>query len=161
MQEPHEFRLDIGGIELAGVEWPGEGDPVLLLHATGFHSRCWTQVVQHLPGHQVYAVDLRFHGASDSHGTADWQIMADDIHRLIEKLDLERVVGVGHSIGGHLIARAAARSPGRFKHLVLIDPVIMSNDRYARFHTFSTQLKATDHPVSRRKNAWRDAQEMY
>ncbi len=161
MQKPREFRLDIGDVELAVVEWPGVGDPVLLLHAAGFHSRCWKQVVKRLPGHHIYAVDLRFHGASDSHGTANWQLMADDIHQLIEKLGLERIVGVGHSIGGHLLARAAARAAERFRHLVLIDPVIMSAERYATFHTFSAQLNATDHPVSRRKNQWRDAREMY
>lgn len=161
MQAPREFRLDIGDIELAGIEWPGQGDPILLLHATGFHSRCWKQVVKHLPGRHVYAIDLRFHGGSDSHGTVDWQLMADDVCQLIETLDLRRIVGAGHSIGGHLMARAAARLPARFKHLVLIDPVIMSPQRYEQFQRFSAELNASDHPVSRRKNQWRDAQEMY
>ena len=161
MQEFREFRLDIGDIELAGIEWPGQGDPILLLHATGFHSRCWNQVVRQLPGRHVYAMDLRFHGNSGSRGAADWRLMAEDIHQAIDRLDLERLVGVGHSIGGHLIARAAARAPQRFKHLVLIDPVIMSAERYAQFQRFSTTLNAGDHPVSRRKNQWRDASEMY
>tara|TARA_B110000503_G_scaffold27555_2_gene44041 strand:+ start:35619 stop:36479 length:861 start_codon:yes stop_codon:yes gene_type:complete len=161
MRESREFRLDIGDIELAGIEWPGGGDPILLLHATGFHSRCWTQVVQQLPGRHIYAVDLRFHGASGSHGAVDWRLMADDIYQLIEKMNLERLVGVGHSLGGHLIARAAARAPHRFKHLVLIDPVIMSADRYSQFQTLSAALRANDHPVSRRKNQWRDARQMY
>jgi pimeloyl-ACP methyl ester carboxylesterase len=161
MQEFREFRLDIGDIELAGIEWPGQGDPILLLHATGFHSRCWNQVVRQLPGRHVYAMDLRFHGNSGSRGAADWRLMAEDIYQAIDRLDLERLVGVGHSIGGHLIARAAARAPQRFKHLVLIDPVIMSAERYAQFQRFSTTLNAGDHPVSRRKNQWRDASEMY
>jgi pimeloyl-ACP methyl ester carboxylesterase len=163
MENPgfREFRLDVGDIELAGIEWPGQGDPILLLHATGFHSRCWNQVVRQLPGRHVYAMDLRFHGNSGSLGAADWSLMAEDIHRAIELLNLEHLVGVGHSIGGHLIARAAARAPQRFKHLVLIDPVIMSARRYAQFQQFFTAKNASDHPVSRRKNQWRDAQEMY
>jgi pimeloyl-ACP methyl ester carboxylesterase len=106
-------------------------------------------------------MDLRFHGNSGSRGAADWRLMAEDIHQAIDRLDLERLVGVGHSIGGHLIARAAARAPQRFKHLVLIDPVIMSAERYAQVQRFSTALNAGDHPVSRRKNQWRDASEMY
>lgn len=161
MQELREFRLDVGDIELAGIEWPGHGDPVLLLHATGFHSRCWNQVVKGLPGRHIYAMDLRFHGNSGSLGAADWGLMAEDIHRAVELLNLEQLVGVGHSIGGHLIARAAARTPQRFKHLVLIDPVIMSAARYAQFQHYFTDLQASDHPVSRRKNQWQDAREMY
>ena len=49
MRETREYHLDIGDVELAVVEWLGVGDPVLLLHATGYHSRCWNQVVAQLP----------------------------------------------------------------------------------------------------------------
>ena len=161
MQDSREFRVDIGDVELSVIEWAGSGDPILLLHATGFHSRCWNQVVKRLPERHIYAVDLRFHGSSGDTGATDWRVMAADIHLLIDQLDLNRLVGVGHSIGGHLIARAAAQAPQRFKHLVLIDPVIMAPERYAQFQEFSGRLQAQDHPVSRRTNQWRDAQEMY
>jgi pimeloyl-ACP methyl ester carboxylesterase len=161
MRAIHEFRVDIGDIELAVTEWPGAGDPILLLHATGFHSRCWDQVVALLPDRHFYAVDLRFHGASGRKGKPDWGIMATDIGLLVETLDLQRAVGVGHSIGGYLVARAAAAAPQRFKKLILIDPVIMAAERYEDFHALATTLNAKDHPVSRRKNQWQDAQEMY
>ncbi len=161
MQEPIEFRVNIGDVELSVIEWAGAGDPILLLHATGFHSRCWNQVVKHLPGRHIYAVDLRFHGASGDTGTTDWRVMAEDIGLLIEQLNLTRLVGAGHSIGGYLLACAAARAPERFRHLVLIDPVIMSPERYAQFEAFAGSLKAQDHPVSRRKNQWHDATHMY
>ncbi len=161
MQDPREFRVDIGDVELSVAEWAGQSDPILLLHATGFHSRCWNQVVKRLPGRHIYAVDLRFHGGSGATGEVDWNILAEDIRVLITQLDLVNVVGVGHSIGGHLIARAAAQAPERFKHLVLIDPVIMSPERYAQLHRFTRGIDAKDHPVSRRKNQWRDADEMY
>jgi pimeloyl-ACP methyl ester carboxylesterase len=161
MQAPNEFRVDIGDIELAIMEWVGTGDPVLLLHATGFHSRCWTEVVRHLPGRHIYAADLRFHGGSGDAGTPDWQVMAGDIRRLIEQLNLHRMIGVGHSIGGYLIARAAVWAPERFKHLVLVDPVIKSAQWYANYRLASGSLTASDHPVSRRKNPWHSAQEMH
>lgn len=161
MRQAKEFRIDIGDVELAVVEWPGEGDPVLLLHATGFHSRCWQEVVKRLPQEHVYAVDLRFHGASGAVGEVDWKVLVQDIRILIEQLDLTRLVGVGHSIGGHLIARAAAAMPSRFKQLVLIDPVILSPETYDNLHEFVGSINASDHPVSRRKNVWHDACQMY
>lgn len=160
MLEPREFRLPVGDTQLAVFEWPGTGDPILLLHATGFHSRCWNQVVRHLPQRHIYAADLRFHGGSGTNGKVDWRVMTDDIRQLIRRMDLNRLVGVGHSIGGHLIARAAAQAPQRFKHLVLLDPVIMSPQRYAEFQQVPEDLIRL-HPVSRRKNEWRDAQEMF
>lgn len=161
MPEPRNFRIDIGDVELSVYEWQGEGDPVLLLHATGFHSRCWNQVVKQLPGRHIYAVDLRFHGHSGDEGEVDWNVLSQDIVLLIEQLDLNNLVGVGHSIGGHLIARAAVRVPQRFKQLLLIDPVIVSPQDYVQFLEQTAAFSATDHPVSRRRNQWRDAQEMF
>lgn len=161
MRKASEFRVDIGDVELSVLEWAGESDPILLLHATGFHSRCWSQVVEQLPGQHIYAVDLRFHGASGDAGEVDWQLLVDDIRILIEQLNLNNLVGVGHSIGGHLMARVASALPQRFKQLVLIDPVIMSPEQYGKLHEFVESIDASQHPVSRRKNAWRDSDEMY
>jgi pimeloyl-ACP methyl ester carboxylesterase len=161
MQDCKEFRLEIGDTELSVIEWAGDGDPILLLHATGFHSRCWNEVVRHLPGRHIYAVDLRFHGASGDTGPVNWHILSEDIRTLVEHLDLTNLVGVGHSIGGYLITRAAAHAPQRFKHLVLIDPVICSAQRYAEILELPEHVKAQDLPVSKRKNQWRDADEMF
>ena len=52
-------------------------------------------------------MDLRFHGESGSDGAVNWGLMADDICRLLAELDLDNVVGAGHSMGGQLLARAA------------------------------------------------------
>ena len=161
MTSPKEFSVDIGNVELAVVEWPGDSDPVLLLHATGFHSRCWNEVVRRLPGQHVYGVDLRFHGASGDSGKVDLQVMATDIRILLERLDLQNLVGVGHSIGGNLVTRAAAALPARFKQLVLVDPVILSIEAYQGMHDLAEKLDPTDHPVARRKNRWQDAEEMF
>ncbi len=161
MAEPEAYRLDIGDVELGVLEWPGEGPPVLLLHATGFHSRCWKQVVERLPGQLVYAVDLRFHGRSGSIGDVNWNILTEDIIALVERLDLREVIAVGHSIGGYLATRAAAARPQRFSKLLLIDPVITSPETYARAREMAAGLRSADHPVARRKNRWRDAEEMF
>ena len=161
MPEPESYSLDIQGDEFAILEWPGSGDPILLLHATGFHSYCWNQVVKHLPGRHVYAVDLRFHGGSTNTGEVDWALMAEDIEQLIDRLELDNVIGVGHSIGGHLIACAAAAKPARFRHAVLIDPVIMPPEEYDQRGDALKELAPKDHPVSRRKNNWQDAEEMF
>lgn len=161
MQDKNNFRVNIGDIELAVTEWEGSGYPVLLLHATGFHSQCWNEVVKQLPGRHVYAVDLRFHGQSGDTGEVKWGLMAEDILQLVEMLDLERIVVVGHSLGGYLAARVAAGAPHRLKHLLLIDPVIRSPERTASVRALTSGWQPSDHPVSRRKNQWVDAQEMF
>ena len=142
-------------------EWPGRGDPVLLLHATGFHSRCWDHIARQLPDVHLYAVDLRYHGGSDFHGDVDWQMMARDIAQLVVTLDLNRVVGVGHSIGGYLAAYAAALQLPRFKQLLLIDPVVLPRESYSRDFASIGAIDPADNPVSKRKNLWQNSEEMY
>ncbi|RLQ21623.1 alpha/beta fold hydrolase [Seongchinamella sediminis] len=161
MLDTREYHLDIGDVELAVVEWPGEGDPVLLLHATGFHSRCWNQVVTRLPGRHIYAVDLRYHGRSGSLGQVDWNVLAADISALVQRLDLRNTIGVGHSVGGYLLARAAVANLNRFRHAILIDPVITSPEFYQLAQRTAADMGASDHPVARRKNRWQDADEMF
>ncbi|KZX60622.1 hypothetical protein A3709_00690 [Halioglobus sp. HI00S01] len=167
MVTTREYHLDIGDIELAVTEWPapaghdGPDTPVLLLHATGFHSRCWNEVVRRLPGQHIFAVDLRHHGRSGSIGEVDWNVLTTDIIKLVERLDLREVIGVGHSIGGYLTARAAAALPERFREILLIDPVITAPETYEMAKGVSDSFSASDHPVSRRKNRWKDADEMF
>jgi lipase len=146
---------------IAYVEWGRVGDPViLLLHATGFHARCWDQVVRALPpGFRVIAVDMRGHGRSEKTGPIDdWAIPARDFAELVEGLKLEGAIGVGHSMGGHSLVQIAATHPGMFDRLVLIDPVIMAPEVYAQR---SLLPPGTEHPVARRRNRWSTWQEMF
>jgi pimeloyl-ACP methyl ester carboxylesterase len=161
MRIPRQYHISTNGVDTAVTEWAGDGDPVLLLHATGFHSRCWDQVVHRLPDRHIYAVDLRFHGSSNAVGPVNWTTMCEDISTLIMELDLKNIMGVGHSIGGHIAARVCAWQPARFRRLILIDPVIFSPAHYAAFESRLEDIDPTSHPVSKRKNKWHDADEMF
>ena len=59
----------------------------------------------------------------------DWHPLSDDLLRFLSNrasttLSEEPVIGVGHSIGGIVTLRAALRDPGKFRALVLFDPVL-------------------------------------
>ena len=161
MQDPKEYKVQAGTTELCVYEWAGEGDTVLLFHATGFHSRCWDEVIKRLPGQHVIAVDIHLHGKSSKANTFDWKLFADEMCLLIQQLELNNIVGVGHSMGGHLMCRAAAATPHLFTQLVLVDPVIMSRSQYTHMRADQQEVNVADHPVARRKNNWRDADEMF
>ncbi|MGD8418304.1 MAG: alpha/beta hydrolase [Pseudomonadales bacterium] len=160
--EPREHQFQTSGPRLTYFEWGQSGEPeVLLLHATGFHARCWDQVVRALgPGYHVYAVDMRGHGRSERTPPYVWDTFAQDVSELVEHLELSGAVGVGHSMGGHCLVQVAARHPDAFSRLVLVDPVIFEPDAYThdRYRGFEGP---EDHPVARRRNDWRDWREMY
>lgn len=83
---------------------------VVLLH--GFTNQWWTwsSVLNILRAdHRVIAWDMRGFGESKA-GTAgvDLGAAADDLDVLLKELDLDRVIIVGHSMGGMVLGRFAA-----------------------------------------------------
>ncbi len=148
----------IDGAEMAWAEWGRVGDPVLLLaHATGFHGRCWDQLVPHFHGFRIIAIDFRGHGRSAHTESADWHQFGNDLAEFVEALDLHGVLAVGHSFGGHCIIQAAARVPERLSKLVVIDPVIFAPEFYGAERTAPD---AAEH-VAKRRNNWDSAQQMF
>jgi pimeloyl-ACP methyl ester carboxylesterase len=157
-REPRRHTLAVNGLELAAWEWAGQGAPILLVHATGFHARCWSAVVRRLPGRHVFALDMPSHGASARKPPPyDWTHFGDDLAGAIEALDLGHLTGVGHSMGGHAMVLAAARLPARFRGLMLIDPVIVEPAFAARV---SGRMRAAEHPIARRRNLWESPAQM-
>ncbi|WP_338425065.1 alpha/beta fold hydrolase [Sphingopyxis kveilinensis] len=163
MSDPQRHRLETPDGDICWFEWGerGAAASLLLLHATGFHARLWDRVVAALPaGTHVIAPDHRGHGRSFRPATlADWAATADVLLPLIDGFGGRRLVGCGHSMGGYVLTRLAAQRPAAFRHLVLIDPVIMEPALYDGEDARPIPDPA-DHPIARRRNAWTDTEEM-
>ncbi len=146
--------MTVRGLEFATWHWPGDGPRLLFIHATGFHSRLWDQVVSNLPGFDCWAFDMRGHGQSAKpEPPYVWRDFGEDTACLINEMDLTFDVGIGHSMGGHSVALAAALVPSRFCSLVLIDPIIIAPQYYG-------QTSIGEHPVLKRRNHWQSWQSM-
>ena len=72
--------------------------------------------------YKVVTVDLGGHGESGM-GRKDWTICSfgNDVATVVKKLGLRRVVLIGHSMGGDVIADAALQLPGRVAGLIMVD----------------------------------------
>lgn len=119
-----------GGVEIATYYLGGDGPPVMLLHATGFHGRCWLPMAPVLADHfTVWSVDQRGHGASGKAASYhDWTLFVDDLFAVLEALGrdgLDDWRGVGHSMGGAVLLLAEQRQPGTFLDLCSYEPVVM------------------------------------
>src|SRR6202140_3028936 len=114
----------VNGTELHYVAAGTEGPPILLVH--GFPETWWTfrKLIPLLaPSHRVYAVDLRGFGDSDNgSGAYDSKTSAEDLHQLIEELNVGPVHLTGQDISGATALRLAARHLGdapRFTAIVM------------------------------------------
>jgi len=152
-----EHRLSTPDGDICWFEWgePTNRPSVLLLHATGFHARLWDQVVAALPaGTHVVAPDSRGHGRSAKPDSlSDWAATTDFLLPIIDRFAGTTFVGCGHSMGGYLLTRLAAERPQAFRHLILVDPVIMPPEFYAEAVGQPIPDPA-EHPVARRRNRW-------
>ena len=163
MKQPITKQLQINGMDLRYYDWGDAGDPVLLfVHATGFHARIWDATVRSLTlPFNAICLDMRGHGQSDKVGPYDWFTLGNDVVAFIDELELQRIVAIGHSMGGYCIVQACAARPDRFSGLLLVDPVIsgpqLDSMRTSR-HTFNN---VDDHPVARRRDSWASPNEMF
>src|SRR5919198_188781 len=96
-----------GSIDLY-YEDHGTGQPVVLIHGWPLSGRSWEKQVLALlgAGYRVITYDRRGFGDS-SKPTAgyDYDTFAQDLNKLITKLDLRDVTLVGFSMGGGEVAR--------------------------------------------------------
>ena len=156
---PAEHRVRVNGVELALFEWGGparRGEPTILLaHATGFHARCWDAVIRRLGDRHAIAADQRGHGRSEKTAIAHWEVFGADLAGLVRALDLRDVLGVGHSMGGYAMVDAAASCHGRFRSLMLIDPVIASPEAYGAGGWNVSGLPGGVHPTAKRRRRFR------
>jgi pimeloyl-ACP methyl ester carboxylesterase len=125
--------LPENGVEIALLDWGGDGPLVFMHHANGFCAGTLGLVANALvPRFRVIGMDARGHGDSskpEEPAAYAWAHFAADYLAVAERLAGEcgggRVaVGLGHSFGGTSVLGAAARRPELFDRLVLVDPVI-------------------------------------
>jgi pimeloyl-ACP methyl ester carboxylesterase len=111
------------GLTIA-YEVTGEGVPaIVLVHGWSCDRTYWKEQIDFLARHhRVVAIDVAGHGESGVDRKA-WTMQAfgGDVAAVVRQLQLERVILVGHSMGGDVIVEAARRLPGRVAGLVWVD----------------------------------------
>ena len=163
------------GATAAVHEWGGDVDAsstvVVFLHATGFHARCWGQVVAHLHDGggasppRCIGIDLRGHGRSSKPWppaalTDPWGDASADVAEALDALGIRQAVLVGHSAGGWVAADVAASEaiarattdgeggsvpkavPPVVGGLVLLDPVIVAEEQYDEYTALDVEERA-------------------
>ncbi len=115
-------------VELEVHDLGGDGPPLLLCHATGFHGLVWRPLAERLRDRfSVWSLDFRGHGLSSAPDPARgfaWEGFGDDVLAVVDHLGLERPSAVGHSKGGAALLLAEAARPGTFAALWCYEPVV-------------------------------------
>lgn len=120
--EPETIVRTVLGRRHAHLDFGGDGPVVLALHGHFSRGSMYAPLAGALHGrHRVIAPDQRAHGRSDGGSPLAPDDYVRDAAELIGHLGCGPVAVVGHSMGGIVAYRLAARFPELVRALVVVD----------------------------------------
>ncbi len=149
------------------------GQTVLLLHGMNWYSEYWGETIRRLgeEGYRVIAPDQIGFGRSSK------PIIPYSLHdhvtntkAVLDAVGVEKAIVLGHSMGGAIATRFAFSFPAVTSHLVLVNPIALTDGRlsrgWSRFQTYTPESDRRDYEAVRQNieryfYEWDDAYERY
>jgi pimeloyl-ACP methyl ester carboxylesterase len=120
-----EHRVPRGCGSVYVRDYPGNGPAFVLLHGFPDNAHIYDDLIPHLvaAGRRVVAIDFLGFGASDKPEGSEYSFAQQrgDVEAVIEALQLDKVVLVGHDAGGSAAVNVALQHPERISGLVLMN----------------------------------------
>ncbi|MGB7819998.1 MAG: alpha/beta fold hydrolase [Ornithinibacter sp.] len=119
---PRAETTTLHGHEFSYID-AGEGPAVLFIHGLLGSQRQWSHLIDELDEDlRVIIPDLFGHGASDKPAVGDYSLgsHAATLRDLLDRLEIDRVTLVGHSLGGGIAMVFRYLFPERVERLVLV-----------------------------------------
>ncbi|MFJ8632273.1 alpha/beta fold hydrolase [Streptomyces sp. NPDC093568] len=102
----------------------GEAVPLVFVHGWTADRHRWDHQMSHFAKRRrVVRLDLRGHGESTGSGVRTIDALAKDVLALLDHLEIERFVIVGHSMGGMIAQTIALSHPERVERMVLVNTI--------------------------------------
>lgn len=111
------------------------GQTVFIQHGMNFYSEAYTDTIRALAnaGFRVIAVDRIGYGKSSKPIIPyDFNVVAANMKDLLDKLGIDKVAIVGHSMGGMVVSRFAMLYPEAITHVVMVNQIGLTDQRQGR-----------------------------
>ena len=167
--------INVGEVDLFYLDTGGEAPPVLMLHGLSANAHSFGGIMGAVDNDafRFIAPDLRGRARSSKPATGyELGDHARDVIALLDALNVQQVLLVGHSFGGYLATYMAANFPNRVSRLVVLDAAISGHprigvllkpslDRLTHIAASADQYLAEIRAAPYLNNMWDDAIEAY
>lgn len=104
-------------------EVKGEGSPVVLLHGYLENMKMWKSIAIELSKfYQVILIDLPGHGKSKVYGDIHtMEFMAEKVNEVLTELKIDKMVLIGHSMGGYATLAFEELFPEKLNGFILLN----------------------------------------
>jgi pimeloyl-ACP methyl ester carboxylesterase len=138
------FYFQGAGCKISAVDFGNhDARPMVILHGMRDHALSMQSLALEFPDYHVISIDLRGHGDSENPGSYTMTQLVADLRVFFNQKQLKDPVLIGHSLGGHIVAKFAALYPDEVHRLVLIDG--MGPPRLAKQSTDDHRIRWRDH----------------
>lgn len=143
------------------VDWGGAGFPVIFLAGLGHTAHVFDEFAPGLTDeYHVLGITRRgFGGSSKPDSGYALEDLSEDVHAVLENLGLERVVLVGHSLGGDEMTLFASNYPEMVAALVYVEAAynrVSMRDSMANHPAPSSEIPSATAADSASTTAYRD-----
>ncbi|MDC1450826.1 alpha/beta fold hydrolase [Vicingaceae bacterium] len=131
----------------------GTGKPLIVLHGLFGSLDNWMTLAKKWSNDfEIFLVDQRNHGQSPHSNEFSYPLMADDLKELMDKLELESAILLGHSMGGKTVMEFSMKYPEMVEKLIVVDIAPVSYN--VHHHTIIDALRSVPlADISSRKEA--------
>ena len=119
--ERHFITVDMGKIATYINYGTSDKTPIIFLHGVYFDHHMWDEYLEGIINRTIICIDMPFHGESKTIQNRNWNLhdCAIMLNQLLDRLNIEKVIAVGHSWGSMTILRSAHFAPERFESILL------------------------------------------
>jgi pimeloyl-ACP methyl ester carboxylesterase len=136
------LSVEVNSIHISYNDMGAGSVPVIFIHGFPFDKSMWDRQLDALKTtHRVIAYDIRGFGRStDEESALNIDLFADDLIQFMDKLDIDKAIVCGLSMGGYIALNAQKRFPDRIAALVLCDTQCIADTPAAK----EKRLKSID-----------------
>lgn len=100
----------------------GKGQPFIILHGLFGQSDNWnTLAKQFAKTYEVFTIDIRNHGLSPHSEIFTYEAMSDDLIELVQQEKMQKIILLGHSMGGKVAMQFALNHSQHLFKLIISD----------------------------------------